>query len=156
MIPNTCPQCGASLQEDRTCESVFNEFLVLEFTDPGYGSVHMLTVACYMIQHGKYTDGGLVWMAQTLRDYLENGKPVEQIRQQAAKETSQGKRGWKVMRGPGDPPQGKVGWSMTIVDVARRYQDAESYRDLITQWARVTLEEMQPLLPGKKSPDKWT
>jgi hypothetical protein len=60
MMPDTCPDCGATWDADRTCQSVFDEFLVLEFADAGYGAMHMLTVACYMIQHGRYSDAGLV------------------------------------------------------------------------------------------------
>ncbi len=34
---------------------------------------------------------------------------------------------------------------MTIADVAANYVDAESYRQLVKQWARTTLEEMEAL-----------
>lgn len=146
MSPNQCPECGAAYQDGLTCESVFNEFLVLEFTDAGYGLVHMLTVACYMIQHGRYSDEGLVWIENRLREYLEKGIPTEQIRRQAAQEAAQDRRNWKVTRRPGDPPQAKIPWSMSILDVAAQYQDAESYRRLVRQWAETTLAEMQPLL----------
>ena len=84
----------------------------------------MLTVACYMIQHGQYSDGGLVWIEQTLRDYLEKGVPVSQIRQQASKQVGQDTRHWKVKRSPDEPPQAKIPWSMTIVDVAQRNSHA--------------------------------
>jgi len=145
-MPNTCPECGAIYHDELTCEEVFNQFLALEFSDPRYGAVHFLTVACYMIQHGRYSDEGLVWIAQRLRDYLERGIPADQIARQAAKETGQGQRDWKVNRRPGDPPQKKVAWSMTIAEVVEQYQDAEAYCAAITQWARITLQEMQPLV----------
>jgi hypothetical protein len=35
---------------------------------------------------------------------------------------------------------------MTIADVALNYQDAASYRALVEEWARVTVQEMQPLI----------
>jgi hypothetical protein len=146
MMQNTCPGCGAILTGERTCQSTFDEFLVLEFTDPGYGAVHMLTVACFMIQHGQYSDQGLVWIEQRLRNHLENGVSTEQIRKQAAVEASQDQRSWKVTRAAGDPPQRKVDWSMTIIDVAAGYHDADSYCALVRQWARTTLREMKPLV----------
>jgi hypothetical protein len=62
MLRETCPNCGAHYKNNLNCQSVFNEFLALEFTDPDYGVVHMLTVVCYMIQHGQYTDEALVWI----------------------------------------------------------------------------------------------
>jgi hypothetical protein len=35
------------------------------------------------------------------------------------------------------------------MDVAAGTRDAASYRALVTKWARVTLREMQPILPPK-------
>ncbi len=145
-MPTTCPSCGAALQGDRTCQTVFDEFLALEFTDAGYGAVHFLTVACYMVQHGQYSDEGLAWIEQQLRDHLEGGVPVERIRRQAAREVGQDQRGWKITRRPGDPPQEKAAWSMTIMTIAAAAHDAASYRALVTEWARVTLREMQSIL----------
>lgn len=141
-----CPECGAIISEDSSCQSIFDSFLGLEFRDPDYGEVHMLTVACFMIQHGRYSDEGLVWIEQELRANLEEGMPVERIRRQAAKETGQGTRTWKVNRQAGAPPLPKVAWSMTIADVASNYQDARSYRELVRHWARTTLHEMKPLV----------
>jgi hypothetical protein len=140
-----CPDCGALLAED-TCRAIFDEFLVLEFSDPGYGEVHMLTVACFMIQHGLYSDEALVWIAQKLRATLEEGLPAEKIRRQAAREAGPGARTWKVTRQPGARPLPKIAWSMTIVDVAAHYQDAIRYCTAVTRWARSTLQEMQPLI----------
>jgi hypothetical protein len=139
-----CPECGAILNENESCQSIFDEFLVLEYTDPAYGAVHFLTVACFMVQHGRYSDEALAWIEGQLRAYLDEGVPAGHIRRQAAKETNQGKRTWKVIRPADAPPLPKVAWSMTIADVAAQYQDAESYRALVTDWARRTLQEMKP------------
>jgi hypothetical protein len=149
-----CPDCGASWAGGRACRAIFDEFLVLELTEAGYGEVHLLTVACYMIQHGQYSEAGLHWIESRLRDHLEEGVPARQIRQGAKKEMEQSRRDWKVTRRPGDPPQAKIPWSMTIVDVAEIYQDAGSYRELVKDWARTTVREMKPLLtrPGSGAP----
>jgi hypothetical protein len=144
---NICPECGAILSENTSCQSIFDSFLDLEFTDPDHGEVHMLTVACFMIQHRRYSDEGLIWIRQKLRSTLEEGVPAERIRQRAAKETSQETRTWKVNRQPGAPPLPKVAWSMTIADVASNYRDARSYCELVRQWARITLHEMKSLVP---------
>jgi hypothetical protein len=146
-MPTTCPECGAMLDDGNSCQEIFDSFLVLEFTDPAYGEVHMLTVACFMIQHGKYSDEGLTWMEQKLRENLEQGISPQQIRRQSARETSQGTRTWKVTRQKGAPPQPKISWSMTIADVAENYSDAAQYRELVKKWAFTTLHEMKPLLP---------
>ena len=141
-----CPICGAFYQEDLTCQSVFDQFLALEFSNPAYGAVHFLTVSCYMIQHGRYSDIALIWIEKQLRDYFETGISADQIRLQAGKEASQEIRDWKVNRQPGEPEQAKIAWTVTILDVALEYQDAESYIKQIEKWARATLDEMQPLI----------
>ncbi len=45
-----CPECGAL---DNACETRFHEFLVKEFEEAGYGTVHHLTVTAYMLQHSR-------------------------------------------------------------------------------------------------------
>jgi len=141
-----CPDCGAVFEEEDSCQSIFDSFLVLEFTDPAYGEVHLLTVACFMIQHRRYSDAALVWIEQTLRANLEDGVEAGQIRRQAARETDQGRRAWKIIRQPDARPLPPIDWSMTIADVARGYQDAGSYRDLVKRWAAATLKEMKLFL----------
>lgn len=145
-MPSTCPECGAALDET-ICQSILDSFFVLEFSDPAYGAVHMLTVACFMIQHRRYSDEGLVWIERKLRDVLVSGVPVDEIRRQAGKETEQGKRAWKVNRQPGERLLPKIHWSMTIVDVASNYRDAATYCELVKEWANKTAREMKPWLP---------
>lgn len=156
MPTTTCPECGAVYHDETTCQSIFDSFLVLEFQYAGYGEVHMLTVACFMVQHGRYSDAGLRWIAERLREYLEEGKPTQAIRAGAVNETGQDVRDWKVIRQPGDRPLPKIAWSMTIGDVSARFEDpavfydstpeenAARYQELIREWGRVTLREMQP------------
>lgn len=142
-MSETCTKCGAVHTGEKTCESIFGEFLALEFTDSGYGRVHFLTVACYMVQHEAYSDEMYVWVQTALRKYLEECHTIEMIRQDAA----QGPGRTKGIRRPVDaPPLPKVAWSMTIADVAVQMHDAESYCKLIEQWGRSTLQEMGPLV----------
>ena len=142
-----CPECGADWPEGRTCQSIFDEFLVWEFQDPEYGAVHFLTVAAFMTQHGRYTDEGQAWIKQKLHENLEENRPVDLIRRMANRETSQANRKWKVVREPGDPPAKRITWDMTIVDVNRRHDqaglDAAAYREAIVQWARTTLRQLE-------------
>lgn len=139
-----CPECGDALKDASSCQEIFDSFLAMEFSDPTYGKVHMLTVACFMIQHGRYSDASLVWIEQQLREHLENDKPIEQIRQDAARSASQASRKEKILRYPGAPNLPAIHWSMRIGTVASHYHDAESYCQLVQQWARATLAEMQP------------
>jgi hypothetical protein len=155
-----CPECGAHYTNESTCQAVFDTFLVLEFTEAAFGSVHFLTVACFMIQHGRYSDEGLKWIERQLRAHLEEQVPVEEIRRRAQREADQASRRWKVNRQPDEPPPPQVAWSMTIADVAAGYldehgqPDAGRYCQLIRQWARTTLNEMrndQDQQPGRSS-----
>ena len=137
-----CPECGAKLEIASSCQEIFDSFLVMEFTDPGYGVVHFLTVACFMIQHDRYSEAGRIWIRQQMRVYLEEGLSGEELRQRIGKSAEQSTRGWKVTRSADEPAHPKLDWSMTIEDVAEQFQDAPSYCALIEQWARVTLAEM--------------
>jgi hypothetical protein len=141
-MARTCPECGASWWEVNTCQSVFDSFLVLEFTDPAYGVVHFLTVACFMIQHGRYSDEALQWIQETLRAYFDENLTPTQLRQRAVEGTRSDTRKWNIRRASDAPHPTRVMWSMTIMDVARQYHDAPSYCHLVQKWARLTLQEM--------------
>jgi len=142
MMTNTCTECGARLEPGETCEGMFHALLALEFSDPAFGEVHFLTVACYMIQHGRYSDEGLAWICGMLRRYLEEGLPADEIRRLAGEDAGNERRGWKVTRAPDAPPLPVTRWRVTLADVARGFQDAESYRGLVRDWARETLAQM--------------
>jgi len=88
----------------------------LEFSNPAYGKVHMLTVSCFMIQHQRYSDPALVWMQQTLRDVLENGVDPSDIRLQVTSDVDQGQRDWKIERQPDELKLPYIDWSITIAD----------------------------------------
>lgn len=145
--PAVCPQCGAPQMEEFSCQKVFDEFLQLEFTDPNYGVVHLLTVASFMIQHQRYSDTALVWIEAQLRAHLAGTSP-EYIRRQAQTQVDSTGRSWKIQRTADDRTLPAIAWSMTIVDVYERYADAASYCALIRAGAQTVLTEMQPMLPG--------
>ena len=143
-----CAECGAVSPAGSTCQSIFDECLALEYTDPAYGKVHILTVACFMIQHGRYSDEALTWIEAQLQDHLEHGVAVQHIRQKAAQQTRQTNRTWKVLRPVGAAPLPSVAWSVTLADVAPYLQDAEKYCQQIERWALATLQEMKQLHSG--------
>jgi hypothetical protein len=143
-MPEICAECGAVFEDNEICQTLFDALLVLEFSDPAYGEVHFLTVACFMIQHGRYSDEGLAWIERVMRRYLAEGLSSEQLRKIAAEDTGSDQRTWKVARPADAAPPPRVAWKMTIQDVAEGYQDAQSYRDLVRQWAVQTLDQMTP------------
>ena len=136
-----CPECGAS---DSLCQTRFDEFLVLEFTDAGYGAVHHLTVAAYMLQHSsKLTREGWRHERELLREFLIENKPPAFIRKQNKDLVDSGKRKFKIKSRDDLPVINKTTWTKTILDV--RVENAEVYCEDVTAWARSVLEDVEGL-----------
>ena len=132
-----CPECGAP---ENTCETRYHEFLVKEFTDAGYGVVHHLTVAAYMVQHSsKMTREGWLHECELLREFLVENKPLSFIKKQNKDLVDSGKRRFKIKSKTGLPVIDKTSWRKTILNV--RAENAEVYCEDITAWARSVLEE---------------
>lgn len=134
-----CPECGAL-----DCQIYFDEFLVLEFTDAGYGSVHHLTVAAYMLQHSsKLTREGWLHERELLREFLVENKPPAFIRKQNKDLVDSGKRTFKIKSRDGKSIITKTTWTKTILDV--RTENAEVYCADVTAWAWAVLEDVQTI-----------
>ena len=137
-----CSECGAP---DKLCQMRFDEFLVLEFTEPGYGAVHHLTVATYMLQHSsKMTREGWLHERELLREFLIENKPPEFIRKQNKDLVDSGKRTFKFKSKDGKPVIVKSTWNKTILDV--RMENTEIYCEDINAWARSVLEEAEGIM----------
>lgn len=136
-----CPECGAA---DTLCQTRFDEFLALEFTDAGYGAVHHLTVAAYMVQHSsKLTREGWLFERGLLREFLVEKKPPAYIRKQNKDVVDSGKRTFKIKSKTGLPVINKTTWKKTILDV--RAENADVYCEDIAAWARSVLKEAEEL-----------
>jgi hypothetical protein len=136
-----CPECGAL---ESLCQTRFDEFLVLEFTDEAYGIVHHLTVAAYMVQHSsKLTREGWLHERELLREFLIANKPPAFIRKQNKDLVDSGKRTFRIKSKDGVPVISKTAWTKTILDV--RMEDAEFYCKDVNAWARSVLEESEKI-----------
>jgi hypothetical protein len=136
---SACPECGAA---DRLCQARFDEYLILEFTDAGYGAVHHLTVATFMVQHSsRMTREGWLYERELLREFLVENKSPATIRKQIKDTVDSGKRTFKFKSKTGVPVINKTTWAKTILDV--RAEKAEAYREDITAWARSVLEDAE-------------
>jgi hypothetical protein len=132
-----CPECGA---HDELCKARFDEFLALEFTDMGYGAVHNLTVATYMLQHSsQLSREGWLYERDLLREFIVEGKSPSVIRQQVKDSVDSGKRTFKFKSKDGKPVIHKSTWTRTILDV--RTENPETYCADVAAWARAVLEE---------------
>ena len=136
MIMN-CAECGAP---DNLCQARFDEFLALEFTDPGYGAVHNLTVATFMVQHSsRMSRQGWLYERDLLREFIVEKKSPSLIRQQVKDSVDSGKRKFTFKSKDGAPVINKSTWKKTILDV--RAENAEVYCEDIHTWASSVLEE---------------
>jgi len=137
-----CPECGAP---DALCQSRFDEFLALEFSEPGsYGSVHNLTVAAYMVQHSsRLTREGWLFERSLLREFLVDGKSPAIVRQQSRGSLDSGKRPFNIKSRTGQRIIGKSEWTKTILDV--RAENAKIYCAEIELWARAVLDDCEKI-----------
>jgi len=136
-----CYECGAA---DNLCQTRFDEFLVLEFTDAAYGAVHHLTVATYMLQHSsKMTREGWLYERELLRQFLVQKKSPAMIRKQIKDTVDSGKRKFTFKSKDGVPVIDKSTWMKTILDV--RVENANVYCEDINAWARSALEEAEAI-----------
>ena len=136
-----CPECGAP---ENLCQTRFDEFLVLEFTDAGYGAVHHLTVAAFMVQHSsRMTREGWMYERELLKEFLIENKTPQLVRKQIKNTVDSGKRTFKFKSKTGVPVINKITWQKTILDI--RAENADVYCEDINAWARSVLEEAKEL-----------
>ncbi len=136
-----CPECGAP---ETLCQTRFDEFLALEFTNAGYGAVHHLTVTAYMLQHSsKLTREGWLYERGVLREFLVENKPPAFIRKQNRDLVDSGKRTFKIKSRDGLPVIYNSTWTKTILDV--RTESAEVYCANVSAWARAVLEDAEKI-----------
>jgi hypothetical protein len=139
----TCPECGAP---ETACQARFDEFLALEFTQAGFGAVHHLTVAAYMLQHSsRLTAEGWLHERALLQEFIVANKPPALIRKQNKNKVDSGRRDFKIKSKTGQPVIRKIPWKMTILDV--HADNAESYCSDVTAWARAVLSDSETVDP---------
>ncbi len=133
-----CFECGAP---DKACEARFHEFLVKEFDNSAFGTVHHLTVASYMLQHSSnLTRAGWLHMRQLLREFLVEEKSPTTIRKQNKDLLVSGKRNYRIKSRDGSPViQREITWTKTILDV--RLDNAKVYCEDVTAWAKSVLDD---------------
>lgn len=143
---NTCPECGALVTAELSCQSVFDECLAKEFANAGFGAVHHLTVAAYMLQHSsKLSRDGWLSMRQLLREFLVENKPPAEVRRKNKSVVDNSRRTWKITSRDGLAIIDNLPWTKTILDV--RLDIAENYCADISEWARAVLANAEQVEP---------
>jgi hypothetical protein len=141
---SACPECGLAWQAGETCEALFHQMLFWENEQPDLGAVHHLMVLSYHLQHpGLFSQAGLDYGVQLLKDFLEGGLTPQQARQERRREVDSGQRTWKLR--PEPEAQGAyphpLRWKMTAADVVRT--GAEGYIQQVQMWANCILTDLR-------------
>jgi len=139
-IQVVCPECGAPMVNGRTCREIYEELLDLESQDPdGAGSVHSLSVLCYVLQHPHgYSDSALSWGVTSLKDILENGQIRDEQRGRFKGLSRIFRRRPRWLGG--SRPMMPDRWQMTIDQVYRA--DPRGHPQRVQCWARAILRDL--------------
>ena len=136
-VAETCEECGAMLEEGRTCRDYFHDLLALEWQVPGGPGHrgHFLAVSSYNLQHpSQFTAAMLKGLRRTFADVLAGRATIDDARARA-REALEGPR--RATRRPGEALE-EIGpwpeqWPMTIRDVCNA--PVSSYLEQVQKWA---------------------
>ncbi len=134
------------MPEGSSCETIHHELLNFEYTHAIPHSTHFMMVTCYLVQHGRYSDEGLVWAQSMLRAHLDEHMTEQQLLRLLTEKEKGARRTWSFTRAADARPLPKIVWEMTIANVAPHAQDASTYRQHVRQWASSTLRQVTELL----------
>lgn len=144
-MTNKCPECGAELPPGELCEDRFNLCLAHEYENPvSYGQVHHLMVACYMLQHNRYSREGWLGARQIVFQSLKQGATPAELRKRNRQRVDSGHRKWSVTRGERIPGFERIAWTRTIADV--RMDNPETYCADVKLWATSVLADTESLV----------
>ncbi len=137
-----CPQCGAQYPTDETCRDRFDLCLAKEFEQPAsYGSVHHLTVACYMLQHNLYSRKAWLEAREMVAQFIRQGRAPADVRRQNRKRLDSGQRRWSVTKGAKIAMLDGIAWTRTIADV--RLDASDLYCADVKLWAEGVLADTE-------------
>ncbi|QZT64677.1 DUF5946 family protein [Mycolicibacterium austroafricanum] len=121
-----CPHCGVE-----ACEARFQDCLERDYTDPGYGVVHHLTVGAYMLQHNSFLDENIAGTVDFLLRHLD--QTPDESAKRAIRRWADGPRRVARRDEHTSPSAPQGGWTSSIADVD--VTTAEAYRTTVRAWA---------------------
>lgn len=153
-MPSTCPQCGAIYPSEETCQRRFDACLALEYENPAaYGAVHLLTVACYMLQHNLYSRQGWLETRQMVAQTIRLGSNPVEIRKEYQRRLDSENRNWSVTKGEKLGEFDLIRWSYTLADVP--LDSPERYVAAVRRWAMAVLDDTDWIKPDSNpGPDR--
>jgi hypothetical protein len=134
--PHSCPQCGARLTADQTCETHFHQMLFWENDVPARGVVHHLMVVSYNLQHPAIlSPEGLQYSIGLLNEFLTGTLTLAALRASVRAETASDRRHWPITARPGAQAayNPSIAWALRTTDVIAAGADA--YVERVRAWA---------------------
>jgi hypothetical protein len=152
-INSVCPECGAALPDETTCETYFHQMLFWETENPANWAVHHLTVLCYHLQHPSiYSADGLTTGIQLLTAFVRDGISPAEVRRTSRDKVNSNTRDWKITARPDSigAYSHPVTWTMCAADVVVR--GADHYCDSVREWAQSVYEAINVTDNPKAAP----
>ncbi|GIK74587.1 MAG: hypothetical protein BroJett021_35750 [Chloroflexota bacterium] len=138
----TCPQCGARLPSNDSCQQRFDQCMALEYESPAaFGTVHHLTVTCYMLQHNAYARDAWLQARTMLAQFVRDDVTPAEMRQKNRSQLDSGQRAGHINRGAKLTEFDTIRWTSTIADV--RFDDCEIYCADVARWALSVLADTE-------------
>ena len=144
----SCPDCGAPIEENGSCRSLFDELLAHEYVFlAAFGAVHHLTVAAYYLQHPRgFSRASIRGWQSILAEALDGtAMPAEFLRRARARSDAK----VRIRERDAEPPEGwPRAWPMTVADVVvppGEAPNADGHIRRVTEWAkaiRTTLDAL--------------
>lgn len=136
-----CRECGA-MHEQGSCEEIFHWILAMEYDSPRLLAEHFKTVACYTTQHpAAYTPEAIQGLIEALREHLEEGLRVTEIRNRHSRQYEGSRRVYKDQR---DIKIELCHWPMTIQDVWQE-DDGDAIAQKVVLWAQSIVDHCRSL-----------
>lgn len=142
-MTSSCPECGASWNDGRTCADDFHQLLFWENERPELGEVHHLMVLCYHLQHPSlYSAEGLAHARQLLAEFVAGGLSPQEVRRRQRAAVDSGARGWSVTARPGNQGhyERQLAWELRVQDMVAGGPD--HYRENVRRWAEVIMRDL--------------
>lgn len=155
MTLTTCADCGAAVPDldgpthaymgsSPGCWQLFGDVVGREFSDPGYGALHRLTVDAYAVQHPDNRDPrnrqSVAVHLISLYLSVERGMAPEQATRAIRHHVQKGRRtggGWPWLEPPASPG------AITVADVVQA-NSADEHLRLVGAWARSVWDAWAP------------
>jgi hypothetical protein len=134
-------ECAAPRRRSLTCRQQWDELLALECSDPRAAPVHLLTVACYQLQHPRtfpLTAEARHRLRELLEDVVLRGRSLGEARD-ALQQRFDGQARVAAMA---DEPvaAAPAAWSMTVAEIGG--PDPDTHVATIRRWATSVCEEV--------------